>query len=80
VDFSKIKRVLPGFQPEWNVRRGAQEIYAACREAELTLEDFEGPRFKRITHIRKMLAAGRLDTWLRWTTAEQVTVPSASAI
>lgn len=80
VDFSKIKRVLSGFQPKWNVRLGAQEIYAACREAELTLEDFEGPRFKRITHIRKMLAAGRLDTWLRWTAAEQVTVPSVSAI
>jgi len=80
VNFSKIKNAIPGFQPQWNVRRGAQELYAACREAQLTLEDFEGPRFKRITHIRKLLADGRLDRQLRWTNAPRVTVPAASAV
>jgi nucleoside-diphosphate-sugar epimerase len=80
VNFSKIKNTLPGFQPKWNVRRGAQELYAACCEARLTLEDFEGPRFKRITHIRKLLADGRLDSRLRWTGAGPVAVPAPSAI
>jgi nucleoside-diphosphate-sugar epimerase len=80
VNFSKIKNALPGFQPKWNVRRGAQELYAACREASLTLEDFEGPRFKRITHIRKLLAEGRLDSQLRWKSAVPAVVPAASAI
>jgi nucleoside-diphosphate-sugar epimerase len=80
VDFSKIKNALPGFQPKWNVRRGAQELYDACREASLTLEDFEGPRFKRITHIRKLLAAGRLDSQLRWTSARPAPLTAASAI
>jgi nucleoside-diphosphate-sugar epimerase len=80
VNFSKIKNILPGFQPQWNVRRGAQELYDACREAKLTLEDFEGPRFKRITHIRKLLADGRLDSRLRWASAGPVPVPAASAI
>ena len=80
VNFSKIKNAVPGFQPRWNVRRGAEELYAACREAKLTLDDFEGPRFKRITHIRKLLADGRLDTQLRWTNAPRATVPAASAI
>jgi nucleoside-diphosphate-sugar epimerase len=74
VDFSKIKNQLPGFAPQWNVRRGAQELYDACREANLKLEDFDGPRFKRITHIRKLLAAGQLDSHLRWTSA----VPAAA--
>jgi nucleoside-diphosphate-sugar epimerase len=77
VNFSKIKNALPGFQPKWNVRRGAQELYAACRESNLTLEDFDGPRFKRITHIRKLLADGRLDACLRWTSAGPVPVPAA---
>jgi nucleoside-diphosphate-sugar epimerase len=80
VNFSKIKDALPGFQPKWNVRRGAQELFEACCEARLTLEDFEGPRFKRITHIRKLLADGRLDSRLRWTSAGPVTVPAALAI
>lgn len=72
VDFSKIKNQLPGFAPQWNVRRGAQELYDACRQANLKLEDFDGPRFKRITHIRKLLAAGQLDSHLRWTSAVPV--------
>jgi len=79
VNFNKIKNMVPGFQPKWNVRRGAQELYAACCEAKLTVEDFEGPRFKRITHIRKLLADGRLNSMLRWTSARPVAVP-ASAI
>jgi nucleoside-diphosphate-sugar epimerase len=80
VNFSKIKNALPGFQPKWNVRRGAQELYAACREASLTVEDFEGPRFKRITHIRRLIADGRLDSLLRWTSAGPVAMPAASAV
>jgi nucleoside-diphosphate-sugar epimerase len=78
VNFAKIKDILPGFQPKWNVRRGAQELYAACQEAKLTLEDFDGPRFKRITHIRKMLADGRIDSQLRWKSVLPVAVPAVS--
>jgi dTDP-D-glucose 4,6-dehydratase len=80
VNFSKIKNALPGFQPKWNVRRGVQELYDACREASLTLEDFEGPHFKRITQIRKLLADGLLDSQLRWTGAGPVAVSAASAV
>jgi nucleoside-diphosphate-sugar epimerase len=69
VDFSKIKNHLPGFAPQWNVRRGAQELFDACRQANLKWEDFDGPRFKRIVHIRKLLASGQLDTQLRWSSA-----------
>lgn len=78
VNFGKIKDMLPGFQPRWNVRRGAQELYEACQEAKLTLQDFDGPRFKRITHIRKMLADGRIDSQLRWKSVLPVAVPAAS--
>jgi nucleoside-diphosphate-sugar epimerase len=77
VNFSKIKSALPGFRPQWNVRRGAEELYAACREANLSLQDFEGPRFKRITHIRKLLAEGALDAQLRWTSVQPSVVSAA---
>jgi len=69
VDFSKIKNHLPGFVPQWNVRRGAQELYDACKQIKLTFQDFDGPRFKRIVHIRKLLSSGQLDSHLRWTSA-----------
>jgi len=72
VDFSKIKRTLPNFQPKWNLQLGAQELYKACKDADLKLEDFEGPRYKRIDHIRRLLATGQLDANLRWTAPAHV--------
>jgi nucleoside-diphosphate-sugar epimerase len=69
VDFGKIHRLLPEFKPQWNARRGAEELYAAYRTAGLVLEDCEGPRFKRIDHLKQLLATGRLDATLRWTAA-----------
>jgi nucleoside-diphosphate-sugar epimerase len=77
VNFSKIANTLPGFKPQWNVGRGARELHDACREAHLTLEDFDGPRFKRISHIRKLLAAGRINSQLRWTESVTAEAPAA---
>jgi nucleoside-diphosphate-sugar epimerase len=67
VSFEKIARVLPAFKPQWNVRKGAEQVYAAYRESNLTLEEFEGPRFQRISHIRKLMKEGILDMDLRHT-------------
>jgi hypothetical protein len=36
----------------------------------LVIDDCEGPRFKRIDHLKQLLAAGRLDASLRWRTVE----------
>jgi len=66
VDFSKIAQRLPEFKPEWTVRRGVAELAAAYQRHHLRLEDFEGPRFKRIDHIRQLWRAGRLGPDLRW--------------
>jgi nucleoside-diphosphate-sugar epimerase len=66
VDFGKIARLLPDFQPQWNARRGAEDLYAAYRSVGLSLEDGEGPRYKRIDHLRRLLAAGSVDATLRW--------------
>jgi nucleoside-diphosphate-sugar epimerase len=65
-DFSKIARMLPEFKPEWDARRGARELYAAYQNVDLRVEDFEGPRYKRIDHIKQLINAGQLDTTLRW--------------
>lgn len=65
-DFSKIARLLPEFQPEWDARRGAQQLYRAYKEVGLVLEDFEGPRYRRIDQIKQLLAAGNLAPDLRW--------------
>lgn len=65
VSFEKIRRKLPAFKPQWDARKGAEQLYNAYRSSGLTLEEFEGPRYQRIGHIKKLLAEGVLDSELR---------------
>jgi nucleoside-diphosphate-sugar epimerase len=69
VDFGKIHRMLPEFKPQWNARRGAEELYEVYRSVGLVLKDCEGPRFKRIDHLKHLLATGQVDATLRWKAA-----------
>jgi len=68
-DFEKIHRLLPEFKPQWTARRGAEELYTVYRSVGLVLEVCEGPRFKRIDHLKHLLATGRVDPSLRWRAA-----------
>ena len=65
VNFDKIARVLPAFKPQWDARKGAEQLYRAYRSSGLTLEEFEGPRYQRIGHIKKLKSDGLLDAELR---------------
>ncbi len=67
VNFEKITRMLPDFKPQWTARAGAEQVYEAFRASGLTLEEFEGPRYQRIGHIKKLLADGIIDLNLRHT-------------
>ena len=79
VDCSKIRKVLPEFQPVWDARKGAVELYETYKKIGLVLEDFEGPRFKRIAHIRKLIEDGLLNSSLRWTNQEEPAAVVAGA-
>jgi nucleoside-diphosphate-sugar epimerase len=71
VDCSKIQRILPSFQPVWNARLGAEELYTTYKKIGLEVDDFEGAKYKRIAHIRHLLAEGNLDKSLRWISKPQ---------
>ena len=74
VSFEKIKRKLPAFMPRWDARMGAEQLYKAYRTCGVTLEEFEGPRYQRIGHIKKLLAERILNDDLRDSVpAEQLT-------
>jgi hypothetical protein len=70
VNFNKIAEKLPKFKPQWDARKGAQELYEAYKECDLKLDEFEGPKYKRIDHIKLLLSDGMLDSSLRWTKVE----------
>ena len=59
------QRTLVGFEPKWTARSGAEQLLEKYRNYGLTLEEFEGPRYQRIAHVRGLLADGRLDESLR---------------
>ncbi len=69
VSFEKIARTLPAFKPQWDARKGAEQLYEAYRSSGLTLEEFEGPRYQRIGHIKKLLAERVLDADLRYSSS-----------
>ena len=65
VSFEKIRLGLPDFKPRWNAQMGADQLYEAYRRSGVTLKEFEGPRYQRIGHIRKLMADGVIDESLR---------------
>jgi nucleoside-diphosphate-sugar epimerase len=67
VSFEKIRTKLPQFKPQWDAKKGAEQLYQAYRASNLTLEEFEGPLYQRIGHIKKLLAEGILSNDLRHT-------------
>ncbi|MCK9997030.1 MAG: SDR family oxidoreductase [Candidatus Krumholzibacteria bacterium] len=67
VDCNLLALTVRGFKPQWTVRRGVEQLLEAYQRVGLTLDDFEGPRFKRIGHVKQLLDDGRLDNTLRWT-------------
>jgi nucleoside-diphosphate-sugar epimerase len=66
VDFSRYKRLLPGFEAEWTARAGAEELVRAYRDRALTFEGFESHRYTRLKQIKRLLNEGLLDESLRW--------------
>jgi nucleoside-diphosphate-sugar epimerase len=66
VDFGKFHSTFPDYKPKWNASSGAENIYQSYKMYGVRQDDFEGPRYKRIEHIKQLLSLGRLDETLRW--------------
>lgn len=70
VDCNKIARTLHGYKPQWTARRGIEQLYEVFRKVDLSVEMFEGPRFKRIAHVKELIGCGAIDEHLRWRAVE----------
>ena len=55
-----------GFRPAWTARLGAKQLYESYQAVGLTLDEFEGPRYQRIAHLRSLIEQGDIDASLRW--------------
>jgi len=66
VDFSKLASAFPDFRCRWNAKKGAASLATAYRKAGMDEDLFLGDKFTRLARLRSLLAAGRLETDLRW--------------
>jgi nucleoside-diphosphate-sugar epimerase len=70
VDFSKAISKLHHFKPEWTARRGVEQCYAAFTRHGLTLEEFEGPKYQRLAHVKMLMSKHAIGSDLRFLNAE----------
>ena len=66
VSFQKLSRTFPEFKPHWNASFGAKELYSVLQECGISLQDFQGRRYIRLTQLKHLIEAGDLDGTLRW--------------
>jgi nucleoside-diphosphate-sugar epimerase len=66
VDCSKIRWVLSGFETQWTVPLGVEELHESYINNGLTFDQFTGPRYLRIKRVQELQAAGLVDDGLRW--------------
>lgn len=70
ISCDKINKKVPGFRPQWTVRKGAKELFDAYREVALTSEDISRGRYVRMSRLQQLLDSKRVDNSLRWTGSE----------
>jgi nucleoside-diphosphate-sugar epimerase len=66
VNCDKLAETLPDYKPVWTARKGASELYSAFQKHDLTLEEFEGTKYKRVAHVKHLMATGKVDSSMRW--------------
>jgi nucleoside-diphosphate-sugar epimerase len=67
VNCDKYADTFPHMPLLWDAVSGARELYDTYQRFGLTVDDFEGPRFKRIAKLQRLMDDGRVDETLRWT-------------
>lgn len=64
VSFEKAITRLEYYKPQWTVKKGIEQCYEAYKKHGVTLEEFEGPRYQRLAHIKKLIESGAIDSRL----------------
>ncbi len=65
-DFSKVRRLLPGFRPRWTIEAAAVDMRDAFRRIGLDRRLFFDPRFTRLRWLTKLIDERQVDDELRW--------------
>ena len=66
VDFSKIRKHLPGFECQWDVERGARQLRAIFDRTTMDQATFDSPNFTRLLELERLVKSGQVDDQLFW--------------
>jgi nucleoside-diphosphate-sugar epimerase len=65
VNCDKLPTRIKTFKPQWTAQAAVQQVYDAVKKVGLTLEEFEGARYARLPHMKKLIADGLMDEQFR---------------
>jgi nucleoside-diphosphate-sugar epimerase len=66
VDFGKLARTFSELRLQWSAAAGAAELVAAYHAAEMSYDDFVGPKFTRLNRLKQLAEREAIDDDLRW--------------
>jgi nucleoside-diphosphate-sugar epimerase len=66
VSFEKINTQLPGFKCDWDIRRGAQQLYNLFQRIDLDRDMFEYRGFTRLKQLEYLIRTQQLDENFFW--------------
>ncbi|MBV9391244.1 MAG: SDR family oxidoreductase [Verrucomicrobia bacterium] len=67
VSFEKIRKHLPGFNCQWDAKKGAQQLLALFKRIEMTEEVFQYRAFTRLKQLQYLLRTQQIDKDFYWT-------------
>jgi len=70
-NFDRIRHLLPEFRLRWSVEEGGGQLISQFRRISLTSEQFHSPQFTRLKWLRHLIDTNRLNSTLRWQSAER---------
>jgi nucleoside-diphosphate-sugar epimerase len=66
VSFEKIRTRLPGFQCDWDARRGAQQLHDVFQQVEMTSAVFNDRSFTRLKQLEYLLRTQQINQNFFW--------------
>jgi nucleoside-diphosphate-sugar epimerase len=66
VNFDKIRRILPEFQPQWTLKQGIAQLVEYYRKYGMTPEKFSGRFFIRLKQLQYLLQSKKVNGKLFW--------------
>jgi nucleoside-diphosphate-sugar epimerase len=71
VSFEKIRKHLPGFECQWDARRGAEQLLELFRRIDMTEEVFQYRSFTRLKQLQYLIRTDQIDNNFFWIEPEK---------